>query len=104
MKNRTYDVLKYIVQIVLPALATLYFTLASIWGLPWAEQVVGTMAAIATFLGVILKISSNTYDDTQGDMIVTDAEDGRTIFSLSLNDDPENLRYKDRVAFRVNNE
>lgn len=60
MSNKTYDVLKYIAQIVLPALGTLYFALASIWGFPYAEQVVGTITALDTFLGVILKVSSDS--------------------------------------------
>lgn len=61
MNNKVYDVLKYIAQIVLPALGTLYFALAGIWNFPYAEQVVGTISAVDTFLGVILKISSNNY-------------------------------------------
>jgi hypothetical protein len=61
LKNSVYDVLKYIAQIVLPALGTLYFALANIWGLPYGEQIVGTLTAIDTFLGVLLGISSNTY-------------------------------------------
>ena len=63
MKNKTYDILKYIAQIVLPALGTLYFALASIWGLPYGEQVVGTITAIDTFLGVLLGISTKKYND-----------------------------------------
>lgn len=62
MNNKVYDVLKYIAQIVLPALGTLYFALARIWGLPYVEQVVGTISAIDTFLGVLLGISSNNYN------------------------------------------
>lgn len=61
MSNKSYDIMKYIAQIVLPALATLYFTLAGIWGFPYGEQIVGTIAAIDTFLGVILKISADEY-------------------------------------------
>lgn len=61
LKNKTYDVLKYIAQIALPAVATLYFALASLWNLPYAEQVVGTITAIDTFLGALLHASSNTY-------------------------------------------
>ena len=61
MSNKVYDVLKWIAQIVLPALATLYFAVAGIWGLPYGEQVVGTITAIDTFLGVILGISSSQY-------------------------------------------
>lgn len=61
MKNKTYDILKYIAQIVLPALGTLYFALAQIWGLPYGEEVVGTITAIDAFLGAILGISSAAY-------------------------------------------
>ena len=62
MSNKVYDILKYIAQIVLPALATLYFALAGIWGLPYGEQIVGTITAIDTFLGVILGISTVKYN------------------------------------------
>ena len=61
MNNRTYDVLKYIAQIALPALGTLYFALAQIWGLPWGEQIVGTITAIDAFIGALLHISTNQY-------------------------------------------
>ena len=62
MSNKTYDILKYIAQIILPAIGTLYFALAGIWGFPYGEQIVGTIAAIDTFLGVILGISSINYN------------------------------------------
>lgn len=61
MSNKVYDVLKYITQIGLPALGTLYFALSNIWGFPYAEQVVGTISAVVTFLGVLLGISSAKY-------------------------------------------
>lgn len=62
MSNKLYDVLKYIAQIVLPAIGTLYFALAGIWGFPYGEQIVGTITAVDTFLGVILGISSSNYN------------------------------------------
>lgn len=61
MSNKTYDILKYIAQIVLPAVGTLYFALANIWGFPYGEEVVGTITAVDTFMGVLLKISSDNY-------------------------------------------
>lgn len=61
MSNKTYDVLKWIAMYLLPALGTLYFTLSGIWGLPYGEQIVGTITAIDTFLGVILGISNAQY-------------------------------------------
>lgn len=71
LTNQTYDVLKYIAQIVLPALGTLYFALSQIWGLPYGEQIVGTITAIDAFMGALLGISSANYykemeDDTNG--------------------------------------
>lgn len=61
LSNKQYDVLKWVAQILLPALGTLYFALAGIWGFPFGEQIVGTITAIDTFLGVILGISSANY-------------------------------------------
>ena len=61
MSNKVYDVLKAIAQLWLPAIATLYFALAGIWGLPYAEEIVGTITAVDTFLGVVLGISSAQY-------------------------------------------
>lgn len=62
MSNKTYDVLKFVAQIVLPALGTLYFALASIWGLPYGEQIVGTITAVDAFLGAILGVSTSQYN------------------------------------------
>lgn len=61
MSNKLYDILKYVAQIILPACATLYFSLASIWNLPYGEEVVGTITAVDAFLGICLKISTNNY-------------------------------------------
>ena len=61
MSTETYDILKWIAQMLLPALGTLYFALAAIWGFPYGEEIVGTITAIGTFLGAILGISSINY-------------------------------------------
>ena len=62
LSNSCYDVLKWIAQLLLPALGTLYFALAGIWGFPYGEQIVGTITALDTFLGVILGISTMQYN------------------------------------------
>lgn len=62
MNNKTYDVLKWVAQILLPAVATLYFAIAQIWGLPYGEQIVGTITAIDAFLGALLGISTYQYN------------------------------------------
>lgn len=64
MSNKVYDVLKWIAMVVLPAIGTLYFALAGIWGFPYAEQIVGTITAVDTFLGVMLGISNAQYKKT----------------------------------------
>ena len=64
LSNKTYNVLKWIAMYFLPAVGTLYFALSGIWGLPYGEEIVGTITAIDTFLGVILGISSATYNKT----------------------------------------
>lgn len=61
MKNEVYDVLKYVALVILPALGTLYFALSGIWGLPYGEQIVGTITAVDAFLGAVLKLSSDSY-------------------------------------------
>lgn len=61
LSNKVYDILVWIVQIVLPAIGALYFGLAQIWGFPYAEEIVGTISVIVVFLGTILKISSAQY-------------------------------------------
>ena len=61
LSNRIYDILKYIALIALPAIGTLYFTLSQIWGFPYGEEVVGTIAAVDTFLGTLLQISTAIY-------------------------------------------
>ena len=61
LSNKQYDILKWVAQILLPALGTLYFALAGIWGFPFGEQIVGTITAVDTFLGVLLGISTKQY-------------------------------------------
>ena len=62
LDNKMYDFLKFVAMIVLPALGTLYFALASIWGLPYGEQIVGTITAVDAFLGALLGVSTNNYN------------------------------------------
>ena len=77
MKNKTYDILKYIAQIVLPGLGALYAALSPLWGLPYAEAIVGTIAAVDAFLGALLQISSDKYyksgKDLDGTLYIDDS-------------------------------
>lgn len=71
--NKVYDVLKAIALYILPGIATLYFALAGIWGLPYGEQIVGTITAVDTFLGVIVKIMKSKWDKEQN-ILLDDGE------------------------------
>lgn len=65
LSNKAYDTLKWIAQYLLPAIGTLYFALARIWGLHYGEQIVGTITAVDAFLGAILGISTIQYNKTK---------------------------------------
>ncbi|QPX71452.1 hypothetical protein SscP1EGY_F55 [Streptomyces phage SscP1EGY] len=104
-----YNVVKKSATIVLPALGTLYFTLSQIWGLPHAEEVVGTIAAVNTFLGVIVQISKKSYYASNapyvGEIKVENSDDGtRKVFSLVVNGNPEDLETLDVATFKVNSD
>ncbi len=66
LSNKAYDTLKWIAMYLLPALGTLYFALAGIWSFPYGEEVVGTITAVDTFLGVLLGISTAQYNKVEG--------------------------------------
>lgn len=64
LSNKAYDTLKFIAMIALPAVGALYFALAGIWGLPYGEEIVGTITAIDAFLGALLGLSTAQYNKT----------------------------------------
>jgi hypothetical protein len=92
LSNGLYDKLRNLVQLGLPAFAAFYFTLASVWGLPNSEAVGATAAALATLLGILLRISMSSYAKTEytGDINVTNTSDGAK-FDLVVNGDPMDL-------------
>ena len=65
LSNGLYDILKWIVMIVIPALTTAYVGLAAIWGWPYATEVAKTSAVICTLLGALLGISTAEYRRTE---------------------------------------
>jgi hypothetical protein len=70
LSNKVYDILKYIVTIVLPALTTLWLTIASIWHIPYGEPIGATMGAITVFLGALIGISSKNYNSSLEDELI----------------------------------
>ena len=101
----TYDFLKDTALIYLPALGALYFALAAIWGLPAAEQVVGTITAVDVFLGIVLKISKTSYDNSDkskdGSIDIVPTE-GLPILSDIAFNDPKGLEGLKTVTLEVN--
>lgn len=70
LSNKTYDILKYVVTIFLPALTTLWLTIASIWHIPYGEPIGATMGAITVFLGALIGISSKNYNSSLEDELI----------------------------------
>lgn len=108
LSDRTYSALKWIAQILLPALGTLYFSLASIWGLPKADEVVGTIMAVDLFLGLLLGVSTKQYHKSDakydGAINVLQTDETKQV-SLDMDGDPhEVLDTKDELLFKVNKE
>lgn len=103
--NKTYDTLKWIAQYLLPGLGTLYFTLASIWGLPYGEQIIGTISALTIFLSVILGISTSNYLKTgkfsQGALLIDTHDPEKDIYRLQLKDDLSALSDKKAITLLV---
>jgi hypothetical protein len=102
--GKLYDTLKFLAQIAFPALGTAYFTLAQIWGLPAAEEVVGTIVVVDTFRGVILGLSSNAYEKSDakfdGTVGVIETAD-KLSYVLNLDEDPVKLKDKTEVRLKV---
>lgn len=105
LSNRTYDVLKFIAQLVLPAAGALYFALSEIWGLPYGIEVVGTITAVDAFLGALLGLSSQKYNNSDAKYdgsIDVKTEDDAKLFTLNLDGDPDQLDQKQEVLFKIN--
>lgn len=108
IKGKLYDVIRWVAQIVLPGVGTFYFTVAQIWGLPAAEQVVGTLVAVATLLGVIVGLSKVSYDRSDakydGELNIEEGEDGRRVAALQLKnyEDPGDVVNQKELLFKVN--
>lgn len=102
--NKLYDQLKFIAQVILPAAGTLYFTLSQIWGLPSAGEVVGTITAVDTFMGVALHISNVQYTNSDaqfdGHVDVVDTPEKKS-YVLNLKGDAEDLDQQDELRLKI---
>lgn len=101
LTNKTYDVLKWVAQIALPAAGTLYFGLAKIWNFPYGKEIVGTISAIDIFLGALLGISSANYRG-DGEFQIDASDPEKNIYRLSVNQSFSDLSEKKNIMLKVN--
>jgi hypothetical protein len=105
LSDKSYTVLKFIAQILLPAFGTLYFTIGGIWNIPATEQVIGSLTAVDTFLGVILGLSTVSYNRSgakYGGQINVVQTEGKKVFTLEVEGDPEDIENQKEVTFKIN--
>ena len=103
--NKIYDALKWIAQIVLPAIATFYFTLASIWGLPFVEEILGTLTAIDAFIGILLGISSKSYNKTKdGTLAITNIDEEGVTGQLKIDVPTEELINRSEITLKIDSQ
>jgi hypothetical protein len=100
-----YKRLRFVAQMLLPALGTMWFTIGQLWHLPFVEETVGTILAIDTFLGFILGMSTKSFnassDAYDGEIVTKPRPEGGLMYSLELNIDPETIAMKHDLRFKV---
>jgi hypothetical protein len=99
LSNQTYNTLKWIAQILLPALATLYLALAGLWGFPHTEAVVGTITAVDTFLGALLGLASKNYEPKVDGVLHVDHKNQEVYAALET--PAEDMTEKDTATLKV---
>lgn len=98
MTNKTYDIIKYVALLVIPALATFVNAVGIVWGIPHTNEVTTTITAFGVFLGAALGVSSKNYEpETHGDIVVTGDKDVYANFEH----DPSNLKDGDTIVLKV---
>ena len=98
MNNQTYDILKRVALIIVPALATFVNTVGMVWGAPYTNEATATITAFGVFLGAALGFSSKNYKpETHGNLVVTKHDDVYADFVA----EPANLKDGDTIVLKV---
>lgn len=98
MTNKTYDALKYVALIIVPALATFANAVGVVWGIPHTNDAAMTITAFGVFLGAVLGVSSKNYEpETHGNLVVTKNDDVYADFAS----EPTNLKDGDTIVLKV---
>lgn len=106
LNNKAYDLVKFLALVLLPGLGALYFGVAAIWGLPYAEEVVGTIVVVDTFLGGLVGLTAQQYKNSDARFdgtieVEPNAEEGYVSLN-ALRLDPEAVNFKDEVVVKLN--
>ena len=104
LSNRAYDTLKWIAMVALPGASALYLALATIWGLPYATEIGGTMAALVTFLGLLLGVSGKNFwatTEQSGGILAIDTSGATDTYNLEVHAPLETLPAKTAVTFKI---
>lgn len=105
LANNVYDMIKYAVQVGLPAIGALYFGLSQIWGFPYGEEVVGSVAVITLFLGTLIKVSNRSYETSgagyDGRLTLDTSDGSKDVYSIELNEPFEELHNKTSLNIKV---
>lgn len=103
MTNKTYDTLKWVSLVLLPAAGALYVGVALLWGLPEPEKVVGTISLVDAFLGALLGLKSKGYSpEPDGEMTIVTKDDGSQVLGMNSEAIAEAIQDKDQVVIKVN--
>lgn len=101
LNNKVYDILKWVAMYFLPAIGTLYFAVAQIWGLPYGEEIVGTITAVDAFLGAILGISTSSYNG-DGTLDIDTTSEEKDSYLLNISTPLDELPNKKTITLKVN--
>ena len=104
LSNKLYDRLKFLAQVLMPGVAALYFGLAAIWGLPKAEEIVGTITVLDTFLGLFLVAGARQYQNSDARFdgaIRVENFEAEGYSNLNVRLDPDAIADKDEVTVKV---
>lgn len=98
MNDKTYDILKRVALIVVPALATFVNAVGIVWGVPYTNEVTATITALGVFLGAAIGVSSKNYEpDTHGNLVVTKHDEVYADFQA----EPSRFKDGDMITMRV---
>ena len=92
LTNTMYNRMKWVTLVFLPAVGAAYFSLSELLGLPFGDEVVGTIVIICTFFGNLIGISNKQYNSSESKF------DGSLVLTPGEDDDSTDLRFQMEAA------